>query len=100
MAPTVTHTAGDTFVVAGDLYCDEIRDWSGHSIACQIRSSSGAPVLNQIAKGSIVDLLAAGTVPTGTTGTSGRVSVSIASNTIYVENRCGAARNVAWAFLA
>lgn len=62
--------------------------------------AGGGAALNQIAKGSVVDLLAAGVVPTGTTGTTGRVSVSIASNTIYVENRSGAARNVAWAFIA
>lgn len=50
--------------------------------------------------GSTTTLAATGTTLTGTTGIDGRLTVSVVGNTIMVENRVGAARNLGFVFMA
>lgn len=62
--------------------------------------AAGAVGSEQSSAGSLVDVKAAGTNLTGTTGTDGRVSISVYQDSIKIENRLGATRNVGFLFMA
>lgn len=63
-------------------------------------ASAGSVGVTSVFAGSLVDVKAAGTNLTGTTGTDGRVSISVYQDSIQIENRLGATRNVGFLFLA
>jgi hypothetical protein len=58
---------------------------------------NASPVVNAMFTGSLVTFLAGGTVPTGTTGTDGRLNISATNGAIYIENRLGSSAIIQWA---
>lgn len=67
-----------------------------NSFAMFFYRATSSPVINSMVKGSLVDFLAGGTVPTGTTGTDTHLSISATDGAIYVENRLGSSVVIQW----
>ena len=61
--------------------------------------SGSTPSINSVFGGANFATLASGTVPTGTTGTDGKLNVSSTNGAIYVENRTGGSIEVTLAYL-
>lgn len=62
-------------------------------------TGGGAAILASSTLGSATTIAAAGTVLTGTTGTDGRMTISIVGDNLMVENRLGATRNLGYMFV-
>jgi hypothetical protein len=86
-------TIADDGVVVIDLmrpvYTGKLTMTQGVNFGEAAFRAATTPTLTSMGLSANVNLAAAGTVLTGTTGTDGKITISVSPETIYVENRGG-----------
>lgn len=99
--PSATIADDATYTIPAPIQAGHLILWSdSDNLGAHLAYTTDAsPGHTDMGKGSLVDIVTAGTDLTGTTGTDGRFSISVQQNGIELENRTGGAKIMRWILL-